>query len=116
MKPQRLLTNLMFVADVTQSAQFYEQLFQTKPIEQDESFCSFRFGDTFFILHPADEKSPPAKGGSVGYWLVDDLDAFLTHAQSLGAEIYRGPLFVQETGRTICQLEDPFGNVFGVEG
>lgn len=31
-------------------------------------------------------------------------------------KLYRGPLEVKEIGRTICQLEDPFGNIIGIEG
>lgn len=64
----------------------------------------------------ADEKSPVSKGGSVGYWLVEDFEASIQHAIELGAKIYRGPLTVSEIGRVIVQLEDPFGNVIGFEG
>ncbi len=79
-------------------------------------FCSFKFGNTYFNFHPADEKSPKSKGGSVSYLHVEDFDSFVDRAKSYKMKIYRGPLEVEEIGRTICQLEDPFGNVIGVEG
>lgn len=116
MKISGLITNLMFVDNIAKSAKFYEQLFQVTPIELEENFCSFKFGSSYFNLHPSDELSPISKGGSVGYWHVEDLSYFVKHAESIGAKVYRGPLYVKEINRTICQLEDPMGNIIGVEG
>ena len=90
MNISRLITNLLFVEDVAQSAKFYERLFQIPPIEIEENFCSFEFGGTFFNIHPSDSKSPISKGGSVGYWLVDNFEEFVDHAKSIGATVYRG--------------------------
>ena len=116
MKPKKLITILIFVNDVMLSAKFYENLFQTKPIELEENFCSFEFGESFFNIHPVDMKSPFSKGGSVGYWLVDDFNGFLEHAKNIGATLYRGPMYVEEIRRSICQIQDPFGNIIGIEG
>ncbi len=52
----------------------------------------------------------------MSYLNVDDFKIFVERAKSFEMKIYRGPLEVKEIGRTICQLEDPFGNVIGVEG
>lgn len=116
MKPVRLITNLLFVNDVRQSANYYEKLFQIAPVEISENFCSFEFGGTFFNIHPADSKSPISRGGSVSYWLVDNFEEFVEHAKYHGCCLYRGPLYVREIDRNICQLEDPFGNIIGIEG
>lgn len=111
-----LITNLMFVASIKESRDFYSKLFQCEPFEEDDHFCSFKFGETYFNLHPSDELSPISKGGSVGYLHVEDFNEFIDKARQLEMKIYRGPLEVKETGTTICQLEDPFGNVIGIEG
>ncbi len=111
-----LITNLMFVENIKESSNFYCRLFDTEPFEEDEMFCSFGFGDTYFNLHPADDKSPKSKGGSVSYLNVDDFKTFVERAKTFDMKIYRGPIKVKEIGRTICQLEDPFGNIIGIEG
>lgn len=113
---QELKTILMFVEDVTASSNFYGKLLNLEPCESGPSFCSFKLGDQYFNFHPVDRKSPLSKGGSVGYWLVDNFEAFVQRACSMGATVYRGPLFLEEIGRHICQLEDPFGNIIGIEG
>ena len=106
----------MFVESIKKSRDFYCQLFDIEPFEEDELFCSFKFGNTYFNLHLSDEKSPISKGGSVGYFHVENFNYFVEKAKTLNMKIYRGPLAVEETGRTICQLEDPFGNIIGIEG
>ena len=106
----------MFVDNIKESRDFYCKLFDMEPSEEDEKFCSFKFGNTYFNLHPADEKSPKSKGGSVGYLQVEVFESFIKRAISLDMKIYRGPLEVTVTSRTICQLEDPFGNIIGIEG
>ena len=71
-------------------------------------------------FHQADCKSPKSTGGSVGYWLVRDLLKASELFVKNGAEIYRGPIvipcFDQGTAQGICQIKDPFGNVFGLQG
>ena len=53
--------------------------------------------------------------GSVGYWFIDDMDELLKRVEQIGGKIYRGPLRVNEVQRTIVQIQDPFGNVIGIE-
>ena len=113
---KNLLTNLMFVENIKESRNFYCKLFDMEPFEEDDRFCSFKFGNTYSNLHPANEKSPKSKGGSVVYLQVEVFESFIKRAISLDMKIYRGPIEVKETGKTICQLEDPFGNIIGIEG
>ncbi len=101
------------VLDVARSRDWYEKFFGVAPVEDLPDFASFRIAETVLELVLADEKSPISNGGSVGYWLVDDLAGTLSLAEELGAEIYRGPLAVEEIHRTIVQIRDPFGNVLG---
>ena len=51
-------------------------------------------------------------GGTVPYFAVDLLDVALERFGAREAEVYRGPLRIED-GRRICQVLDPFGNVRG---
>ena len=74
---QSFATIRISVSNVNQSKNWYIKLFGIAPIEDLENFVSFRIADTCFDISLADVKSPVSAGGSVGYWLVDDLDALL---------------------------------------
>ncbi|TOL44982.1 glyoxalase/bleomycin resistance/dioxygenase family protein, partial [Vibrio parahaemolyticus] len=37
------------------------------------------------------------------------------HFQKLGARLYRGPMEIED-GLSMCQVEDPFGNLIGLRG
>lgn len=101
--------------DVSKSRDWYKSLFNIDPVEDQENFVSFKISGTCLDISLADAKSPLSNGGTVGYWLVQDLDALMTKVQALGGSIYRGPLRVEEVQRTIVQIRDPFGNVMGFE-
>ena len=66
-------------------------------------------------FHPADEKVTAGAAGSVVYWATDDFNATLTHLQSLGATLYRGPGRI-ENDEQMCQVRDPWGNCIGLRG
>lgn len=101
--------------DVARSRDWYQDFLGLEPVEDLENFVSFRIGGTTFEISVADAKSPSSPGGSVGYWLVPELESVLARAQKLGGRIYRGPLRVDEVRRTIVQIMDPCGNVIGFE-
>ncbi|WP_081959347.1 VOC family protein [Aeromonas finlandensis] len=63
----------------------------------------------------ADEKVESGKKGTVVYWSVDSLSRALNHFEALGAKLYRGPMEI-ENGFSMCQVEDPFGNLIGLRG
>ncbi len=112
---KNFITALYFVESVSESKEWYSKYLGSNPIEEDDKFASFRIGSCFLNFHLADEASPVSTGGCVAYWEVDDLDKMVLRAESLGGQLYRGPLKVEQSGRTICQVRDPFGNVFGLE-
>ncbi len=103
------------VVDVQPSRDWYSSLFGVDPVEDLKNFASFKIAGTILDISLADEKSPVSMGGSVGYWLVDNIEDVIAHATSLGGRVYRGPLRVDEVQRTIVQIADPFGNVIGFE-
>ena len=99
--------------NISQSKEWYRGLFGADPIEDLVDFVSFQIAGVCLDVCLADAKSPV--GGSVGYWLVDELDSVIARAVQLGGEIYRGPLRVDETQRTIVQIMGPCGTVVGFE-
>ena len=114
-KLTRIATVRLLTRDLKRSRDFYRSLFNHAPVEDSETFVSFRLGENHFDIAVADAKNPTSQGGSVGYWLVDDLGAILKRASELGATIYRGPLPVPEIQRTIVQIQDPCGGIIGFE-
>lgn len=68
-----------------------------------------------FGFHPASPKANAHGRSTVPYWSVEDLDTERKHLLEAGCTHHRGPLDV-EPGRRICQLIDPFGTVFGLDG
>ncbi|MGE3683877.1 MAG: VOC family protein [Bdellovibrionales bacterium] len=105
----------MSVNDVSRARDWYRKFWHQDPVDDLKDFVSFRIAGVHFDICLADAKSPTSTGGSVGYWLVDDLDKAIAKALELNASIYRGPLKVEEIHRTIVQIKDPHGNVFGLE-
>lgn len=105
----------IFSNDLKKCRDWYKVFFNQNPIEDLEFFVSFKISGVCFDITVPDTKNPHSTVGSVGYWLVDDVEAVLKHAEKLGGRLYRGPLKVEETGRTILQIQDPFGNILGFE-
>jgi len=101
--------------DLAKTRDWYRSFFGQEPVEDSAHFVSFKIAGVSFDITLPDSKNPFSAGGSIGYWLVDDLAAVLKKAEALGGKLYRGPLEVSETGRSIMQIQDPFGNVIGFE-
>lgn len=106
----RLLSN-----DVSKSRDWYKSLFNQDPIHDTDNFVSFKVAGVFFDITSPDAKNPFSSGGSIGYWLVENIDEAIARVKELGGEVFRGPLKVQEINRIIVQIKDPFGNVIGFE-
>lgn len=115
LKITHIATVRLLTGDLQKSRDFYRALFNLDPLEDSETFVSFQLGESHFDIAVADAKNPVSQGGSVGYWLVDDLGVLLKRASELGATIYRGPLPVPQIQRTIVQIQDPCGGIVGFE-
>ncbi|MEH2111364.1 VOC family protein [Nostoc sp.] len=108
-----------FVNDVVASAQWYGELLNIPInyfyVENEIRGASIDVGGVEMFFHVADEKMHPGNAGQVAYWRVDNFDQALDYAQKHGARLYRGPLII-ERQQAICQMWDPFGNLFGMQG
>ena len=107
----------IFTDRPVESARWYSKLFDLPLRIQEDHFCLIQNPDIELCFHLADSKSPQSTGGSVSYQSVANFQDALDKALFLGAEIYRGPLKIEEEdNRWIAQIKDPGGNVIGIDG
>jgi len=76
---------------------------------------SLQVGEVQLEFVPSDSKVSSGPSGSVVYWKVAQFEEALSHFQSVGAKLYRGPMQI-EGGQGICQVQDPWGNCIGLRG
>ena len=88
---------------------------QAEPHAEEGGFWWFELDGVEVGFHPAAPTKNPVGGSPVVYWSVDDLDARRDELLRAGCKPHRGPLEV-DAARKICQLVDPFGNIFGLDG
>jgi hypothetical protein len=67
-------------SDISKSRDWYRALFDLEPVEDSNNFVSFKINGICFDIAAADSKSPVSPSGTVGYWLVDNLDGLLAKA------------------------------------
>jgi len=83
-------------------------------VHHANEFSYVEVGDLEIGFHANDGLNP--RGSStVAYFSTDDFEAERARLLHLGCSMHRGPLELSAT-RTIAQLKDPFGNVFGLDG
>lgn len=109
-------TIMFFVVDPPAAAAWYRDVVLGRGVVEEEADYWYLDVDGVEIgFHPADPDRNPAGGGAVVYFAVPSVDAAREKALAAGARHHRGPLEIEPL-RAICQLVDPFGNVFGLDG
>ncbi|MFT6630923.1 MAG: putative enzyme related to lactoylglutathione lyase [Bacteriovoracaceae bacterium] len=111
----KLATIRIVTKDFMSSKAFVERLFEMSPIEDQELFASYMLEGIIIDLVQEDDFNLSSSGGAIPYWEVSGLDDVLAKAQQLGAEIYRGPLLVEETLQKIVQIKSSCGLILGFE-
>jgi predicted enzyme related to lactoylglutathione lyase len=81
----------------------------------EDGFVWFDVGNIEFGFHPTDAEKNSIGGSPVVYLRVEEHSTAVARAESKGARLHRGPLVI-DARRSIAQLIDPFGNVFGLDG
>lgn len=104
---------LFFVANVQDSKQWYIELLGKEPYFDYKNYCAFHLANVIVGIHSSDEKTSSGVAGQVTYWRVSDIKKTITHFESHGCQIFRGPIFGIDKV-WVCQLMDPFGNVWGL--
>jgi len=108
---------LIHVTDVESALSWYQNLFDSAKLSHHESNKLAVLDINGFLLEivEADNKVANGKSGTVLYWSVFNLDATLARFLDNGAELYRGPMAI-ENGLEMCQVLDPYGNLIGLRG
>ena len=108
---------MIFTEEPTVVASWWADLLEcpSDHVSYEDGFASFDVGDTEFGFHLSDVRKNPVGGSPVIYLRVEDHSAAVARAESKGARLHRGPLAI-DVSRSIAQLVDPFGNVFGLDG
>ncbi|MCY0909605.1 VOC family protein [Sulfobacillus sp. hq2] len=104
---------LLFVPDVQSAKPWYADFLGVDPVFDDPHYCAFRLCGVSIGLHPYDDKTPTRSTGPVPYWRVADIHQSIAQLQSKGCGLFRGPIFGVDQ-RWVCQMTDPFGNVWGL--
>ncbi|HHC6640721.1 TPA: VOC family protein [Vibrio parahaemolyticus] len=108
---------LVYVPDVEVGLRWYQQAFpEAAPMHlPDFDFTVLDVNGFSIEIVQSDDKVSEGKKGTVLYWSVRDLSVEISRFEALGASLYRGPMEI-ENGLSMCQLEDPFGNLIGLRG
>ena len=102
-----------FVADLEAAVEWYTARLRCRPVVRGDMLVAFDVGGSRLTLHVVDEVNSSGPSGTVPYWTVPDVDAVVAEWTAHGATTHRGPKTVF-TGERLCQLLDPFGNLFAV--
>lgn len=107
---------MFFVGDQAAAATWYRDVVVgAGEVTEDQGYYFVEVEGVEVGFHPADpDRNPPGRS-VVAYFATDHLDEARSAAIQAGAQHHRGPLDISEE-RAICQLIDPFGNVFGLDG
>lgn len=106
---------MIHVSDVPAALDWYARAFPDAVRRQVDGFTLLDLGGVTLELVPADEKVGSGAAGSVVYWAAPDFGARLAQWQTLGADLYRGPLDIGD-GQWMAQVRDPWGNLLGLRG
>jgi predicted enzyme related to lactoylglutathione lyase len=102
-----------FVSDLAAATAWYSARLNAEPVTRTAQLAMFDLDGTTLTVHQADEFNQPGPSGTVPYWTVPDVDAVVAEWGKYGTIAHRGPKTIM-TGERLCQLLDPFGNLFGV--
>lgn len=107
-----LRTLVQDVADLEQATRFYTALLEQPPYFVQPFYVGFDVGGYEVGLRPAEGAQQPGAGGSTAYLHVDDVDATIARAISLGARAREAATDVG-AGIRLGSVVDPSGNLLG---
>ena len=109
---------MIFARDPETSCRWYAEHVlhvESTAVQVDSGFWFVEVDGVEIGFHPADDERNPFGAGVVPYFTTSSLTAHREALLDAGAQHHRGPLAVN-AGRSICQLVDPFGGIFGLDG
>ncbi|WP_066039154.1 VOC family protein [Herbiconiux solani] len=102
-----------FVDDLEAAVEWYSARLEREPVVRGGALVAFDVDGTRLTLHQTDEFNSPGPAGTSPHWTVADVDDVVADWTAHGAVAHRGPKSVF-TGERLCQLLDPFGNLFAI--
>ncbi len=108
-----LATVIYRVTDVDRAKAWYANAFQQQPYFDEPFYVGFNIAGYELGLDPNAEGAPSGQGGSVAYWLVDDIEAAVRHFIDAGATVVSASQDVGG-GIKVATVADPFGNPIGL--
>ena len=102
-----------FVDPLEDAVTWYAARLGREPVQRGGALVAFDIDGVRLTVHATDEYNLPGPAGVSAYWTVDDVDAVVDDWTAHGAIAHRGPKTVF-TGERLCQLLDPFGNLFSI--
>jgi len=116
--PSTIAAVMVHVPQVDAGLAWYERAFPSArrvTAGAGHTFERLSVGNVFIEIVPSDRKVGSGPAGTVVYWRVAQLESALSHLQSAGATLYRGPMQIED-GEAMCQVRDPWGNCIGLRG
>jgi predicted enzyme related to lactoylglutathione lyase len=108
-----LRTVVYKVSDLDRAKAWYAETFDAAPYFDMPFYVGFNIGGFELGLDPDVAKQPPGPGGSVAYWGVRDLKAFVAILGTRGIAL-KSPIQDVGEGILVASIEDPFGNTIGL--
>lgn len=102
-----------FVDRLDDAVEWYAARLGRRPVQRRGSLAAFDVSGVRLTLHETDLYNEAGPAGVSAYWTVADVDAVVAAWTAHGARAHRGPKTVF-TGERLCQLVDPFGNLFSL--
>jgi predicted enzyme related to lactoylglutathione lyase len=102
-----------FVDRLEEAVVWYADRLGRTPVLRGGALVAFDIDGVRLTLHESDGYNSPGPAGVSAYWTVPDVDALVADWTAHGAVAHRGPKTVF-SGERLCQLLDPFGNLFSV--
>ncbi|THD61528.1 VOC family protein [Phenylobacterium sp.] len=102
-----------FVERFDEAVKWYSDRLGREPVIAGGALAAFDIDGTRLTIHKIDELNDKGPSGVAAYWTVPDVDQVVAEWTKHGAVAHRGPKTVF-THERLCQLLDPFGNLFGV--
>jgi predicted enzyme related to lactoylglutathione lyase len=117
MSTEPIAAILIHVGDVKAGLDWYQRAFPdaVRCRVEGTDFEYLTIGNAQIELVPADAKVGSGAAGSVVYWRAPAFEETLARLLSMGAELYRGPMDI-ENGLKMAQVRDPWGNCIGLRG
>jgi predicted enzyme related to lactoylglutathione lyase len=106
---------MIHVPDIQAACKWYADVLGLEPKYLLPDYPVLRIGGVEICFHKADAKVSTGKAGTVIYWRVESFEGAVRYILRKGGQLHRGPLPLED-GDAICQIQDPFGNLFGLIG